>query len=397
MSNNHNFLALDWVKSEIEETLKQAQQSLEAHITNESDASQLRFCLAYLHQIYGTLQMVEFHGAAMLAEEMEKLCLALVNGKVRNNKAAYDALVKSMLQLPAYLERLQVSKRDTPFVLLPAMNELRIAHDEIPLSEIALFQPDFSRVFAIAAQSGAIPHAESIKRLRHLFQIGLLSVVRQQNQSEGLGTLLKALEMLGQVMGQKALQALWQVGAALVEGLINRSIPLTPAVKLLLADIEQELRKFVSFPQHNPSLDILKSILYYIAKSQGTTPRIVAIRALYRLDEALPTQEKVDAEKDKLTAPNRDALRSVIANLDSELVGIKETIDDLMYADARSVHTLEPLLPVLRQMANTLVIMGWKHLQKIVDEQLMVVSGAVRNGEVAEGTLLHLAAGPARG
>ncbi|HEX5361071.1 MAG TPA: Hpt domain-containing protein [Fluviicoccus sp.] len=393
MSNNHNFLALDWVKSEIEETLKQAQQSLEDHIANESDASQLRFCLAYLHQIYGTLQMVEFHGAAMLAEEMEKLCLALVNGKVKNGKGAYDALVKSMLQLPAYLERLQVSKRDTPFVLLPAINELRMAHDEVPLSEIALFQPDFSRVFAITAQTGVTPTAEHLKKLRHLFQIGLLGVVRQQNLAESLNTLQQALGLLGQVVGHKSLQAMWQVAEAMVEGLASKSIPLTPAVKLLLGEVEQELRKFASYPQHSPSLEILKNILYYIAKSQGTSPHIVAIRALYRLDEALPSQERVDAEKEKLSGPNKDALRSVIAGLDAELVSVKETIDDLMYADSPAVHTLEPLLPKLRQMSSTLMVMGWSHLQRIVDEQLLLMSGAVRNDEVAEGTLLHLAAG----
>ncbi|MDO8330357.1 MAG: Hpt domain-containing protein [Fluviicoccus sp.] len=393
MSNNHNFLALDWVKSEIEETLKQAQQSLEAHVANESDSSQLRFCLAYLHQIFGTLQMVEFHGAAMLAEEMEKLCLALVNGKCRNNKAAYDALVKAMLQLPAYLERLQVSKRDTPFVLLPAINELRVAHDEAPLSEIALFQPDFSRVFAIAAQGGSTPTAENLKKLRHLYQLGLLGVLRQQNVREGLDTLHQALGLLGTLLGQKSLQALWQISEALIEGLINKSIPLTPAVKQLLGDIEHEIRKFAGYPQHNPSLELLKNILYYIAKSQGTSPTIAAIRALYRLDEALPSQEKVEAEKDKLNAPNRDALKSVIANIDAELVTVKDAIDDLMYAERPSVQTLEPLLPLLRQMSSTLMVMGWTHLQRIVDEQLVVMSGAIRNDEVAEGTLLHIAAG----
>ena len=53
-----------------------------------------------------------------------------------------------------------------PFVLLPAINELRMAHDEVPLSEIALFQPDFSRVFAISAQTGVTPTAEHLKKLR---------------------------------------------------------------------------------------------------------------------------------------------------------------------------------------------------------------------------------------
>ena len=84
----------------------------------------------------------------MLAEEMEKLCLSLVNHKVVDSAQAHHALIDAMLQLPAYLERLQVAKRDTPFVLLPTINALRVAHDEVPLSELELFKPDFIRVFS---------------------------------------------------------------------------------------------------------------------------------------------------------------------------------------------------------------------------------------------------------
>ena len=58
MGDNHSFLALDWVKGEIEETLKQARQALEAFVENPEDGTRMRFCLAYLHQVHGTLQMV---------------------------------------------------------------------------------------------------------------------------------------------------------------------------------------------------------------------------------------------------------------------------------------------------------------------------------------------------
>ena len=68
---SQDYIALEWVKGEIEETLQQAQQALEAYVENPQDNSRLKFCLSYLHQIHGTLQMVEFYGAALLAEEME--------------------------------------------------------------------------------------------------------------------------------------------------------------------------------------------------------------------------------------------------------------------------------------------------------------------------------------
>ncbi|MBS3804289.1 MAG: Hpt domain-containing protein, partial [Oleiphilaceae bacterium] len=73
MANHHDSIALDWVRGEIQETLAQSQQSLEAYANNRDDTARLRFCLNYLHQVHGSLQMVELHGAAMLTEEMEAL------------------------------------------------------------------------------------------------------------------------------------------------------------------------------------------------------------------------------------------------------------------------------------------------------------------------------------
>lgn len=393
MSDNHNFLALDWVKSEIEETLKQAQQALEAYIANPHDVAKLRFCLAYLHQIFGTLQMVEFYGAAMLAEEMEKLCLSLVNHKVVDSAQAHHALIEAMLQLPAYLERLQVAKRDTPFVLLPTINALRVAHDEVPLSELALFKPDFVRVFSILGQSGVAPFPAALKKLRHGYQLSLLGIIRQQNLQQNYDHLLLVFEKLGLFIGQKALQALWQMSSALVEGLMANGIPLTPAIKTLLGEVEQELRKFSAYPQHTPPLELLKNILYYLAKSRGTTHRIIAIRALYRLDEVLPTFDTVEAEKEKLASPDRQAMQSVIKGVSDELAHVKETIDDLTYANHPNIQALQPLLPVLKQVASTLQVLGFQQLQKIISEQTRTLTKAINFGVLPEGALLVVASG----
>jgi len=71
MGDRHDYVALDWVKGEIEEVLRQAQYELEAYAESPDDTARMKFCRAYLHQVRGTLHMVEFYGAAMLAEEME--------------------------------------------------------------------------------------------------------------------------------------------------------------------------------------------------------------------------------------------------------------------------------------------------------------------------------------
>ncbi len=73
---------LQWVKSEIDSTLKQARSALELHVEAPDDSTQLKLITSFLHQIRGTLLMVELYGAAMLAEELELLATDIVEGRV---------------------------------------------------------------------------------------------------------------------------------------------------------------------------------------------------------------------------------------------------------------------------------------------------------------------------
>ncbi len=159
MGDRHDYVALEWVKGEIAETLKQARQALEAYVESPADPTQMGFCLTYVHQVHGTLQMVEFFGAALLAEEMEQLARALLEERVANRTESLEVLMQSILQLPAYLDRIQSARRDLPMVVLPLLNDLRAARGEKLLSETSLFAPDLS------SRLPALPR-ESVERLR---------------------------------------------------------------------------------------------------------------------------------------------------------------------------------------------------------------------------------------
>ncbi len=135
---------LGWVKSEIEETLKQARLALESYAENPAESTRLRFGITYLHQVYGTLQMVELDGAAALARENELLAEALLDGRVAPQPAVFEILTRGLLTLPDYLARLEYGQADAPMRLLPLINELRAARQAAPLSEIDLFNPDLS-------------------------------------------------------------------------------------------------------------------------------------------------------------------------------------------------------------------------------------------------------------
>ena len=148
-----DYTALGWVKPELDETLAQARLEIEAFVENPSDSSRMRFCAGYLHQVQGTLRMVELYAPAMVAEEMERLARALQDGQVAEREAACATLMRGAVLLPDYLERLQGGHKDIPIVLLPLLNELRAARGATGLSESVLFAPDLMR----PVPAGAVP------------------------------------------------------------------------------------------------------------------------------------------------------------------------------------------------------------------------------------------------
>ena len=139
------FTPLAWVKPELDETLRLARRSLEDYVQDQSDAAAIRYCASHLHQVQGSLRMLELGGAAMVTTEMERLAEALDAGTADNREEAFTALMRGIVQLPDYLERIEAGFRDVPLVLMPLLNELRAARGERPLDESALFCPDVSR------------------------------------------------------------------------------------------------------------------------------------------------------------------------------------------------------------------------------------------------------------
>ncbi|MCA7026161.1 Hpt domain-containing protein, partial [Stenotrophomonas acidaminiphila] len=100
-------------------TLRQARSEIEYFVEDPAAASRMRFCAGYLHQVQGTLRMVELYAPAMVAEELELLADAVREGAVPDRDKACATLMRGTVLLPDYLERLQNGHRDIPIVLLP--------------------------------------------------------------------------------------------------------------------------------------------------------------------------------------------------------------------------------------------------------------------------------------
>ena len=108
MQNSEQFdvSTLAWVKDEIDDTLNQARISLESFADDEDDVSHLRQFIDLLHQVHGTLNIVEITGAAGFAAEAESLARKIASGDIGDRQHSFELLMRSILLLPDYLESL---------------------------------------------------------------------------------------------------------------------------------------------------------------------------------------------------------------------------------------------------------------------------------------------------
>ena len=380
MVDRHDYVALEWVKGDIADTLKQARSALDAFVET-ADGDALGECLAGIHQVHGALQMVEFYGAALLAEEIEELALALQAGHVSQRDESIRLLQQALGQLPLYLDRIHSARRDLPLVVLPLLNDLRSARGESLLSETSLFSPQLLSIAPLPdealAQRAQPDLHEQLLQWHQLLQQALAGLLREDHGPSNLEDMARVFARLEALCQGAPLLPLWQVTSALVEGMLTGVIANSPALRSLLKASDKQLKRLLAqgiggINQSAPD-ELLKSLLFYVAKVTRPTPRMQSLKERYGLDEALPDSAVVDAERARLAGPDRNAMGSVLGALCEELVRVKERLDLFVRSDRQHTSDLDALLAPLRQIADTLAVLGFGQPRKVIIDQLAVV------------------------
>ncbi|MBS0569441.1 MAG: Hpt domain-containing protein [Proteobacteria bacterium] len=400
--DNIDFTTLNWVKQELDETLKQARQSLEAYVEDPADSSLMRFCATYLHQVQGTLRMVELYGAAMVVEEMERVALALLDGQIKAKDDSYSVLMRGIVQLPDYLERLQSGHKDIPIVLLPLLNDLRATRGEKLLTESVLFSPDLSAPMPAAA-GGAVQATPEMQlkaeaaRLRSAFQLSLLRWIRDDSASAQLARLVEVLDRLRSACTQEDACRLWWVAAGVLDGVAAGAVEANPAVKLLFGKVDREIKRLVDAGEAGfraaPPTDVTKNLLFYIAHSGTAGERAAAIRATYKLDTLLPSEKELEHAKGSISGHNRSLLDTVSVAIKDDLLRVKEALDIFLRAQSPDPAELMAQADVLDRVGDTLGMLGLGVPRRVVTEQRKIVEEMANKARPADETTLLDVAG----
>ena len=380
------------VAKELSVTLNDARASLEAYADRPDQRLLLEKCADQLHAAHGVLRLVEVYGAALLAEEMEHVTRYLLSSgnDQKRQVDGLDALMRAMVQLPTYLERVLSGGRDLALVLLPLLNDLRSVRGSPLLSEGTLLLLNLKSDQNAAPQSltqgeQSISVAQWARRLRPRFQIGLLGYIRGERTVQNLEILAKVTEKLEQVATTQPVFQLWWVVGAILEAVRANGLEGSATLKRLLGQADRQIKALYELGEarycEDPPLDLLNNLLYYVARATTSGGRISAVRASFKLSELLPVDDTIEQERESLSAPSVKLMRTVAAAIKEDLSKVKDVLDIFVRRGGGQSAELLPQLDLLKKISDTLGVLGLGELRQRVQDEIQALSQIIQDGK----------------
>jgi chemosensory pili system protein ChpA (sensor histidine kinase/response regulator) len=394
---------LHLVAKELASTLTEARSALESYAERSDQSAFLEKCADQLHLAHGVLRLVEVYGAALLAEEMEHVTryLLTAGNDQKRHGDGLDALMRAMVQLPTYLERVLSGGRDLALVLLPLLNDLRSVRGSPLLSEGTLLllnlksdQPAQPQPQSRDEQSISV--TQWARRLRPRFQVGLLGYIRGERMEQNLEILAKVAEKLEQVATTQPVFQLWWVIGAVLEALRANGLEGSATLKRLLGQADRQIKLLYDIGEDSyceePPLDLLNNLLYYVARATSADGRIAAVRASFKLAEMLPVDDSIEQERESLSAPSVKLMRTVAAAIKEDLSKVKDVLDIFVRRGGGRHEDLVPQLDLLKKISDTLGVLGLGELRQRVQQEIAELAGSLRDGNnPSEASLVKVA------
>ncbi len=359
-----DYATLRWVKEGLDETIQLARRALESYEEAGFQGNALGTFLERIHQLLGTLRMVQVYGGAMLVEEMEAVGQLMQQGALAGDERLAESLMLGLVQLPGYLERLERGEPDIPLALLPVLNDLRAARGVAPASEVVLYAPNLNRVVErepVIPGSGNAEIPALVKQQRVRYHHGLLGWYRNEQEEEGLGLVLDVIRRINAVAGTRRLRRLMDSAEALVIILSDGEFAADAEVKQLFSRLDRVLRELIEKGEENAMeqfpMELLKSILYFVSRSHSTDLVVQSVKRTADLANSFP-----EGMGEPSTVQVAAADESVLSAVTSELVGdlrfIQEGMDLFIRGDWEELERLQGLADRLHKVADTLGVLG---------------------------------------
>jgi len=385
---NLNSLAV--VRDEVEDGIAQSATEFEAFLADQSKREHLGSSIDKIVQIGGTFRLLEFPGAALLADEMALLLRVIDQGAGKNNEAMLKALTQAYFVLPRYIEYVATEKKALPILVVPYANEMRVSRRADLLPEHHFFSGDIaldSTLPPVANSCQSALLAAGAKRLSHMFQTGFVGLMQEPGNALHYQYSLRALNRVVSLLGDHPGATVLRVAAPVMAALAEGKLELTLNRKRTVASIEKLLRAIASNGEASltemHSDAVLRDLLFMLMLSTYDSPDASAVRTAFSLPLLATSDDDIVARRALMHGPNQDTMETVVRALSEELRGAKDVLELCAQQEAISDADSGQLGAVINRVADTLSILNLSGPRAVLMEQLPELAPTVGASDAA--------------
>lgn len=377
--------SLTFLKDEIDSTLADAARLLESWAADPAKKVELENCAELITQLHGIFQVLELPAATLMVAEMSASLEQMLQDT--RSIAVGSALSQALVLLGRYLEYVQLKNRPMPEVMISGINELRRAAGKALIQESHFFAVDLARQREPQPAAGSHQDISRLgRRLRHMYQIGLLGVIREQNPGVSLKLMSRALARIDRLCGPVPMGRLWWVARAAVDAMIADGMAMTPARKALLSQVDRQIKRLVQEGERALNSDVplllLKEGIFVVSLSRGATALVGEVKQVFGLRERISDAE-LQQEIALMAGGSGSVARSVAESLKTELNQIKQTLD--LAAQGVADTDYREVAAMLERVSGTLVMVNLHREAQSLKERALLVAQWQANKDVDSG------------
>ncbi len=360
-----NLASLKMVHDELVATIEQSAIRLEQFAQDRNNGELLQNCIDGIKQIRGILSLIQLRGVDLLADELATHITDITLGEDEKTDAKLELLTASFFILPRYLEYCTQTARSMAMLLIPHINELRLARKAAPLPESYFYGlTTVKPAPRLSVNQQALPEdlTALVRRLRHMYQTALLNVLKGVQVKASLGMMTRALQRLETASAGTALGNFWWLAGSTLAALAEKNMQLGKGRKMLFSAIEREIKRFqfegsaVLEREVDPALQ--KELLYLLALSNSDSEGARAVLAAFGIGRLPYTEAELAREMEFLNGPSANTISSMVAVLTDELHSTKNILERAAQSGAELLTESPELLDTLKKVADILAIVG---------------------------------------
>lgn len=359
-----NIASLKMVQGELIATIEESANLIELFSIDRTNDELLQGCVAGIKQIRSILNVIELKGVNLLAEELVNHIQDMAVGEGEKIDKQLELISAAFFMLPRYLEYCVQTSRNMGMLLIPQINELRQARRAAPLPESYYFDFDPTPIPLAARVPSAVQEGsvELVRRLRFMYQTGMLKVLQGTQIKPSFGIMCRALERLESICGVSAMANFWWMANATLSAVSEESVTVNKSRKMLLSAIDREIKNLEVdgklLVDRTPAAHLIKDLLYLLVLSKSRSAKSQAVIAAYAVPLVNYSDAELTREMEFLRGPSTNTINSMVALLNDELKNTKNMLEHSAQGAAELKAAAPELIATLNKISEILALVG---------------------------------------